>query len=111
VITASDGKASASLAAFSMTIGAPAATTGQATLSWSSPTANVDGTPINNLAGYRVYYGKSAAAMTSTIDVDSGATSFMVRDLAPATWFFAVKAYTNSGAESELSNVASKVVM
>jgi hypothetical protein len=33
------------------------AISGQATLSWDPPTTNVDGTPLTDLAGYKVYYG------------------------------------------------------
>jgi hypothetical protein len=32
---------------------------GQATLSWTAPDENTDGTPLINLAGYRIYYGTS----------------------------------------------------
>ena len=32
---------------------------GSATLSWTPPTQNMDGTPLTNLAGYRVYWGTS----------------------------------------------------
>ncbi len=39
-----------------------------------------------------------------------GLTSGMVEGLAPATWYFAVKAYTTSGAESARSNIASKTI-
>jgi ABC-type glycerol-3-phosphate transport system substrate-binding protein len=28
-----------------------------ATLTWDAPTTNVDGTPLTDLAGYKVYYG------------------------------------------------------
>jgi hypothetical protein len=33
------------------------ATTGTATLSWSAPTTNTDGTPVTTLIGYHIYYG------------------------------------------------------
>jgi hypothetical protein len=33
-----------------------------------------------------------------------------MQDLAAGTWYFAVKAYTTTGAESSLSNVASKTI-
>jgi ABC-type glycerol-3-phosphate transport system substrate-binding protein len=33
--------------------------TNSATLTWDAPTTNVDGTPLTDLAGYKVYYGTS----------------------------------------------------
>jgi hypothetical protein len=33
---------------------------GRATLSWTAPTENTDGTTLANLAGYRIRYGTSA---------------------------------------------------
>jgi hypothetical protein len=34
----------------------------------------------------------------------------MVENLSPATWYFAVKAYNSSGAESDMSVLASKTI-
>jgi len=56
VITVSDGKAQASAQA---RISVAQSVTGRATLSWQAPTDNVDGTPLTDLAGFRVYYGNS----------------------------------------------------
>jgi hypothetical protein len=41
---------------------------------------------------------------------NAGVTTYVVENLAPATWFFAVTAVTSSGAESTHSNVASKQI-
>lgn len=83
----------------------------EATLSWTPPTGNTNGTSLTNLAGYRIHYGASATALTSTIQVaNPGATSYRVTNLAPGTYYFAVRAYTSAGTESANSNVVSKVV-
>jgi len=37
-------------------------------------------------------------------------SSYVIENLAPATYYFAVRAYTSSGSESANSNIASKVV-
>ena len=58
VISVSDGELSTSLAAFTLTVHAVA--TGSATLSWLPPTTNIDGSPLTNLAGYKIYWGTSA---------------------------------------------------
>jgi hypothetical protein len=109
VISVSDGKASASLAAFSITVNA--VSTGSATLSWTAPTRNTDGSTLTNLAGYRILYGTSPNALTQTVQVaNAGTTTYVIENLSPATYYFAVRAYTTTGAESDLSNVASKTV-
>ena len=109
VISVSDGRASAALPAFAISVNQ--ASIGGATLSWMPPTQNTDGSALTNLAGYRIYYGTSANALTQTVQVSNpGVTSYVVENLSPATYYFAVRAYASTGAESVASNVASKVV-
>lgn len=109
VISVSDGTTSVALPAFS--IAANSVTLGSATLSWVAPTQNTDGSSLTNLAGYRIAYGTSASALNQTIDISNPSlTTYVVDDLAAGTWYFAVKAYTSAGAESALSNVASKTI-
>ena len=33
-------------------------------VSWTAPTAHTDGTPLTDLASYRVYYGSEASCLT-----------------------------------------------
>lgn len=85
--------------------------TGSATLSWTPPTQNTDGSAIANLAGYRIQYGTSPSAMTQTIAVSNpGLSSYIVNGLTPGTWHFALRSYNSTGGESAASNVASKVI-
>lgn len=85
--------------------------TGSATLSWTPPTQNTDGTALTNLAGYRVSYGTSTSALTQTIQIaNAGASAHTINNLAPGTYHFAVRAYNSAGAESASSNVVSKTV-
>jgi hypothetical protein len=86
-------------------------TDGTATLSWSAPTENADGTPVTDLAGYRVYYGTSPGDLSQSIEV-SGAqtTTYEVENLPAGTYYFAVAAYNTSGVESAQSNVGSKTI-
>jgi hypothetical protein len=66
---------------------------------------------LTNLAGYRIYYGTSSSAMTQRIQVaNPGIASYVVSNLSPATWYFTVRAYSSTGAESIASNTATKVV-
>lgn len=108
-ITVSDGEASTTLSAFSIAV--TSVSNGSATLSWTAPTENTDGSTLSNLAGYRIRYGTSATALTQTIVISNASvTTYVVEDLAPSTWFFAVTAVTSTGTESIHSNVASKQI-
>ena len=109
LITVSDGKASTALPAFSITV--TQVSSGAATLSWTAPTQNTDGSALTNLAGYRILYGTSPTALSQMVQIaNAGLTTAVIENLSPATYYFAVKAYTSTGAESSGSNVASKVV-
>jgi hypothetical protein len=109
VITVSDGTVQTSLAAFSVTVVAVA--TGSATLSWTPPTQNTDGSPLTDLAGYRIYWGTNQNNLTNSVTVNNpGLATYVVSSLTPATWFFATTALNSKGVESNRSNVASKVL-
>jgi hypothetical protein len=106
-ITVSDGTLTASLAPFSILVSA--GTTGSATLSWTPPTANSDGSSLNNLAGYRIYYGTKPDALATSIEVTNpGLTTYTVGNLNSGTYYFTIAAYTADGVEGAPSSVASK---
>jgi Putative Ig domain len=106
LISVSNGKASAALVAFSITV-----TTGSATVFWTAPTQNTNGTTLTDLAGYTIYYGSSPGALTQTIQVaNPTATSYQVGDLSSGTYYFAVAAYTTAGTQSAQSAVGSKTI-
>lgn len=109
LISVSDGKASAALPTFSLAVTQIA--TGSATLSWTPPTRNTDGSTLTNLAGYRINYGQSASALTQSVQISNpGISRYVIENLSPGTWYFALKDYTTTGMESSLSNIASKTV-
>ena len=109
VITVSDGTLTASRPAFDITVSQ--VQLGSATVNWTPPTLNADGTQVANVSGYRIYYGVSASNLSQRLDVPSaGATTALVENLSPATWYFAVSVYTTTGNESALTQVMSKVV-
>lgn len=110
-IRVSDGTSTVSLPAFSITVNATGTSNGSASLSWTPPTRNTDGSSLTNLSGYRIYYGTSSGALTRTISINSsGIASYVVPDLSPATWYFAVTAVNSRGVESVRSTVHSKVI-
>jgi Fibronectin type III domain len=111
-ITGTNGSSSSSIGPFVIRVNASASSaTGSASLSWTAPTENTNGTPITGLAGYYIYYGTSANALTMTVTVsDATATSYVVGGLTPGTYYFAVVAYNAEGMDSGESNMASKSI-
>jgi hypothetical protein len=110
-IRVSDGTSTASLAAFSIAVNAASSSVGAATLQWTPPTRNTDGSSLTNLSGYRIYYGTSSTSLTRTVTINSaGVSSYVISDLSPATYYFAVTAVNTGGVESSRSSLASKVI-
>jgi hypothetical protein len=112
-ITGTNGSSSSSIGPFTIAVNAPTAppATGSATLSWTEPTENTNGTPITGLAGYHIYYGTAENVWTTTITVASPTeTSYVVSGLAPGTYYFAVVAFNSAGMDSPQSNVLSKTI-
>ena len=109
IISVTDTKDTVSLPAFTITV--TSAANGSATISWTPPTQNTDGSTINDLAGFRIQYGTSASALTQTIQVaNPGLATYVVTGLSSGSWFFAVRAYNSGGAESANSSVVSKTI-
>jgi hypothetical protein len=101
-IKVTDGKASASLAPYTLTVSKSA--TRSVTLTWTSPTQNTDGTPITNLAGYRLHYGQASRSYSRSLNVPAAAThSVVIEDLAAGTWYFAIRSINKAGVASALS--------
>jgi Putative Ig domain len=109
VISVSDGTASASLTAFSIAVNQ--ISNGSATVNWTPPTSNSDGSTLTNLAGYRIHYGTASNSLTQSVQVANvGLTSYTLTNLTGGAWYFGVSAYNSSGQESSLSNVVSKQI-
>lgn len=108
-IRVSDGAATATLPSFS--IGVLQAANGSATLSWQPPTTRTDGSPLTNLAGFRIRYGTTIGSYPNLIDIPNGGlTSAMIENLPPATWYFVISAYDAAGSESVNSSPVSKSI-
>jgi Putative Ig domain len=108
-ISAKDAASSASIGPFTIVVTAPA--NGTATLSWTAPAYNANGSPITGLAGYNIYYGTDPSNLTKSIDVAGAATTtFVVTGLSAGTYYFAVSAYNSEGVDSSLSNIGQKTI-
>ena len=83
-----------------------------ATVSWDAPTTNNNGTPLTDLAGYRIYYGASRENLSHMVQIHTvGLQTYVIDDLAAGTWYFAVRAVAANGTESTLSDIAAKTVL
>lgn len=82
----------------------------KAVVTWTAPTTNVDGSPLTNLQGYRVQYGRTntEAGLDTSVYTENLLTTWTSPDLAPGAWYFGIKAYNSLGLESALSNIATK---
>jgi putative Ig domain-containing protein len=108
-VTVSDGKASASTALFAITVTAMG--TASVTLSWTPPTQNEDGSALTDLAGYEVHYGQSEGALDQFVQLSNPSlSSYVVENLSPGTWFFALRSINRQGVASQISGTASKTI-
>lgn len=94
---------------YNLTCTWPAGTS--ATLRWTPPTTNTDGSTLTDLRSYTVHYGTSATALAQTKNVtNASATSDTVTGLAAGTWYFCVRAVNAASVSSDCSNTATKVL-
>jgi hypothetical protein len=108
-ISVSDGTAAAAMEPFSIAVDQVA--NGSVTVSWSPPTTNADGSAITDLAGYRIYYGRAPDDLEHTVDIGNpGITRWVVENLSPATWYFAMTSVNRLGLESARSPVDSSTI-
>jgi hypothetical protein len=109
VISVSDGQVATALPAFTINVTAP--TSGTASLSWSPPTQNTDGSALTDLSGYRLYFGSSPSSLTQVLAIAGAATTaHVVTNLSAGTWYFALTARTSAGVESAMSTLVSKAI-
>lgn len=111
VISVNDGKTSASLPEFSISVSAASTpTTGNATLTWAAPTTNTDGSALTDLSGYKIYYGSSSSTLSSVVTVSVGSSSYVITNLSAGTWYFAMTSFNAAGTESAQSAAVSKTL-
>ena len=102
VIRVSDGQTQAALASFEITV--VDGSTRNVTLNWQAPTQLIDGAPLTDLAGFRLYYGRSSGDYEETVELQAGLSSYVIEGLsAGTTWYFSATAYRSNGMESDLA--------
>ena len=86
---------------------------GQVRLSWNAPATNEDGTPLTDLAGYMLYYGRtsgnSGGNYEFSVDVGNQTTYTLPGLQDGQLYYFSVTAYDTSDNESGFSNEVSSV--
>lgn len=109
-IAASDGALSDQLGPFSISVAAMAF--GSATLSWTAPSENTDGSALTDLAGFNIYWGTDPGNYSQSHTLNGTGTLTYVVDnlLAGSTYYFAVTAFNDDDIESSFSNMASKTI-
>lgn len=88
---------------------------GKATLSWETPTSNLDGSPLDDHAGFIIYYGNSSPisilnSKTEKIN-NKNATEYILTGLDRGIYYFVVTAYDTENNESDFSNEVSKEIL
>ena len=84
---------------------------GSANLTWQAPTLNTNGTPLVDLASYRIYWGQTQGTYPNSRNHTTlTALSAVVSNLCAGTWYFVVTSLNSLGIESSFSNVATKTV-
>jgi len=78
--------------------------TGVIHLSWDAPDKNTDGTPLDDLTGYKIYYGPSTNYYTNVIVINDKTTNYSLQNLLPGSYYIAITVYNASGNESGFSN-------
>jgi hypothetical protein len=108
-ISVSDGTHRASLRPFSVNVVATA--TGSITVSWLAPTERSDGSPLTNLAGYKLYWGTSRGDYPNSATVNHpGIARYVIEQLTPGTYYLVATAFDSKGLESAYSSVLSQTI-
>ena len=103
IISVSDGQATSSLDPFAITV--TAATSGSVTLDWTAPTTNADGSPLDDLSGYVIYWGTAPTTYSQSARIyNPVTTSYVLSSLTADTYYFVIAAVDLAGNQSAYSN-------
>jgi len=110
-ITVADATHKVVTAPFSITVTPALEGTGVALLKWEAPPSKVSGEPLDDLAGYRILYGRSSSDLDQSVLItDPATTSYQFSSLTPGVWYFAVVAVNANGLEGPPTTLASKSI-
>ena len=80
---------------------------GTISLAWDAPTTNADGSPLTDLAGYKIYYGTAAGTYDHSIPVGNVTTYPLTGLTQGQSYYLAVTTIDTSNNESGYSNEVS----
>lgn len=87
------------------------AANGVARLQWPAPVSKVDGSVLDDLAGYRILYGRDPEDLDHSVYIaDPGAHSYEFATLDSGTWYFAIVAVNAGGEEGPATSPARKII-
>ena len=106
-VTVADAAHQTTSAPFSISVVGPPA----ALVRWQKPAARVDGSALDDLAGYRIVYGRDPDNLDRSIYIaDPDQTSYNFNTLDKGAWYFAVIAITANGLEGPATTPAMKKI-
>lgn len=84
---------------------------GSVSLRWQEPGSKLDGSPLDDLAGYRILYGRDADDLDrSVLVMDPHTTSIDIGALEAGVWYFAVVGVNVNGLEGPPTTPAMKSI-
>jgi hypothetical protein len=108
-VTVADASHQAATSPFTITVNGNG--TGVASLQWEKPLSKVDGEPLDDLAGYRLVYGRNQDELDHSIFIsDPAQTSYEFATLGEGIWYFAVIGVSANGLEGPPTTVATKSI-
>ena len=109
-IGVSDGLYMVNLGSFSIDVLGTA--TGSIVVNWLPPTERDDGSPLTDLAGYKLYWGTALGHYPNLASIPNpGVATYVIDQLAPGTYYLVATAYDSHGIESGYSDVVTQTVM
>ncbi len=104
LISACGGGGSGEAESSDANTGSSATTTNSATIRWTPPITNENGTNLDDLAGYKVHYGTNQGSYPNIVVVSNNVTETTIDNLATDTYYFVVTAHDVYGNDSAFSD-------
>jgi hypothetical protein len=108
VINVADAGHVTSTAVFAITVLPPV--TGVASLEWEVPASRLDGTLLDDLAGFRILYGRNPDDLDQSVFIEGTANTYEFSGLEGGIWYFAVAAVSANGLEGPPSAASMKSI-
>jgi len=89
----------------------PVVSSGSIRLGWDAPQVRADGSPLTDLAGYRIYYGTASGSYSQVISINGASTtSYTIENLPAGSYYLVLKAVDASSNESAATAELSKTI-